>query len=144
MSQIYERGETFVVTGGDPTCFELYAPTRGVLKKFVIKQTGGAAEGFKANLYNRRDACADVSMTSGTFDSQEALDPELHRVIAEIDVAAPGVISAQYDLEAGYQNLDEQDIRRTPKSRLYLEIEAGGSGQKEFQVAYGIRPMESV
>ena len=140
--QVYEKAVEFVVTSGEAACIELLAPPRGELKKFVIKQLDGTTDGYTADLFNREDACSSVVSISGDYDPQNLMDPELHRVIDQVTVASGSRLSAQYSLEAGYQNLDEQDIRRTPNSRLYLEVSAAGAGEKRFQVAYAIEPFE--
>lgn len=151
--QVYENGFEFTVTSGQDVCVELPAPPRGALLKLVIKQISGALDGFTANMYNRQDACAAVAEISSSFEptpgvpdfgANKLLDPELHRIIPEVSVAASSDISAQYQLTAGYENRDEQDIRRTATSRLYLDINAGGSGDKQFQVAYAIEPITTV
>lgn len=142
MPQIYERGVTHVFPSGSATCLELFAPPRGVLRKLVIKQTDGTLAGYVANVYNRSGACADLAEVSSSFDDQDLLDPELHRICDEITVTTSNALSSQHELNCPYQNLDEQDVRRTPKSRIYLEINPSGSGDKTFQVTYAVEPIE--
>ena len=80
-------------------------------------------------------------------DDQELLDPDLHLVIPEIVAAAGGanILQAQYELNAGYQNMDESGIKKTPSTRLWLEVNAEGTGDpKTFQVSYAVVPTESL
>lgn len=161
MSQIYENAVTIDPAASldanatDPLrlqndlgCVELLSPPRGVLKKFVIKQTGGATDGYTARLFNRRDACSGHAVESlSPEDYVEHVDPDLHLVIPDVVAAAGGgnVLDAQYELEAGYENQDERGISHTIKSRLWLEIiPVSGESGKVFQIMYGVRPLESL
>lgn len=143
MSEIYENAVEAEAASGGYNCVELYAPGRGVMNKLVIKQISGASEGFTARLYNRKGACAnEAEQSSSPEDDTIPVDSDLHLVLSEISVSAGSVTSAQYQLTAGYQNQDESGILKTPKTRLYLDIQPGGSGNKLFQVAYAIEPAE--
>lgn len=154
MPQIYERSFEVIVPSGSAVCVNhplitapgdggAPAPTRGVLRKLVIKQLNGALDGFTLNAYNRRDACSSVAEISNSFDTQDLADPDLHKICAEVSVSSTNRLSAQYGLSNAYENLDEQDNRRTGNSRIYFEINASGSGDKTFQIGYAIEPIEN-
>ena len=149
MPQQYTNGFDFQLTSGTDTCVELPAPPRGVLRRFTVKQISGTLEGFTFNLLDRKDACAAIAEISGDAEpgappeqANKLLDRELHRLLPEVTVTSGNALDEQYNLQMGYQNRDEQDVRRTPESRIYLDIRAAGSGVKDFQVAYTIEPVE--
>ena len=67
----------------------------------------------------------------------------LHRIGPQIVVAGASALYEAYGLSQAYQNRDEQDVRRTPNSRIYLRIVPAGAGpNKGFQVGYTIEPIE--
>jgi hypothetical protein len=146
MSRQYTNGFEFEVTGSQATCVELPAPPRGTLERMIIKQVGGT-DGFDCLVLDRKDACASVAEVSNSFEpdtpegENKLLDPDLHRIIDSISIAGGTGIYEGFNLNAGYQNRDEQDIRRTPNSRIYLDLTPGGSGSKTYQVAYTVEPM---
>jgi hypothetical protein len=147
MSQQYTNGFDFDVTSGTALCVELPAPPRGMLQRVIVKQLAGGLSGFTFNLLDRSDACAGAAEISDDFEGEDPvtlnklLDAELHQIVAEVTVAPAAAISSRFDLRAGYQNRDEQDIRRTPNSRIYLDIAALGAGVKPFQIAYTCEPV---
>lgn len=156
MPQIYENAFEVTVPAGSATCLTdpqvkgnsagAPSPPRGVLRKITIKQINGTTDGYTLELFNRRDACADVAEISSTFDEQKLVDPDLHRICPPV-VAASGVgnvLQEQFNLQHAYQNLDEQDVRRTPQSRIYFELNPTGAGNKTFQIAYAIEPVALV
>lgn len=144
MPQIYEQGKEFTATSGQDNCVVLPAPPRGILRKLVVKQVNGVADGFTFNLFNRSDACPSVAEVSDPFDPDALLDPDLHKIQDEIAISAPTLISSQFGFQRGYANEDEQDVRRTRASRIYLSINPGGAGDKLFQVGYAIEPIAAV
>ena len=150
MPQIYTNGFQFAADSGVGSCVELPAPPRGLVRRFILKQVSGVLEGFTANLLDRQDACVAVSEVSSTFEGatpateNKLLDKEAHRILPEISVAVSSALSEQYGLQSGYQNRNEQDIRRTPDSRIYLDVNPGGTGSKGFQVAYSVEPVENI
>lgn len=148
MPQVYANGFDFEAESGVASCIELPAPARGEVKRLIIKQVSGTLDGFTADLLDRVDACSVNAEVSNSFEptldfaENKLLDKELHRIVAQISVAGSGAISQQFNLDAGYQNRDEQDIRRTPNTRIYLDLLPAGSGLKQFQVAYAIEPLD--
>jgi hypothetical protein len=140
MSFPYENALQVEVTGGQSNCVELLAPPRGSVKKLIIQQVSGTVAGFTADLYNREGACGDEPEVSSSFDDVPSITPALHRVMPQVVAGAGG--SAQFGLDYNYVNMDEQDIRRTPNSRLWLDLAPGGTGAKTFQISYTIEPWE--
>lgn len=144
MPQIYTGNHEIEVVSGSENCAVLLAPTRGTLRRLIVKQISGTLDGFTFNLYDRLDACSTEEEVSSSFDQINLFDPELHRICPEVTITATNALSELFDVEHGYENQDEQDIRRTPNSRIYLSINASGAGTKIFQITYSIEPIAAV
>lgn len=147
MSRQYTNSCEFDVEAGSAVCVELPAPPRGLLNRLVIKQTTGVLSGLTCEVLDRKDACTSVDEVSNSFDPDAdfqrnpLLDVELHRIVADITVAGGSALYEGFNLDAGYENRDEYDIRRTPNTRIYLDLTVAGTGTKRIQVAYTIAPM---
>lgn len=145
MPQIYETSIEFTATSGEDNCQELLAPSRGILRKLIVKQINGALAGFTFDLLNRFDACPSVAEISlSGEDAGQLMDLELHRIIDQITIASSNALSSQFSIQSAYANEDEQDNRKTPNSRIYLSLNPTGTGDKIFQVAYAIEPIEAL
>lgn len=140
----YSNGFEFTTESGIPACVELLAPPRGVIRRFVLKQVSGMQQGYAADLFDRADACSIESEVSNSFEGNtpqtenKLLDSDLHRILPSIVVASGQALHEAFDIENGYMNRDEQDVRRTPNTRIYLQVVPAGSGEKIFHVAYTI------
>jgi hypothetical protein len=70
MSGTYSRVVEASVTGGVPNCIELPMPPRGILDRFIVKQTdSGTPVDFDFIVYNRKGACPtgnDLHVNAGT------------------------------------------------------------------------------
>jgi hypothetical protein len=144
MSVPYNNTLMVASDGGQQVCIELPAPPRGFLQRLIVKQTEGALGGFTFNIYDREQPCADSSLSVGEDQIAEddglpqGMEPELHKVIAEVTIAGGTGISEQFGLGAPYVNQDDQDQRRTPTSRLHMQLDPGGGDHKVWQIAYTI------
>jgi len=136
----YTNEKQVVVESGVRTCVTLPAPARGTLTRLVVKQLDGALAGFDFDLYDRHDACSGVSPDSlNPEDGAELVDQDLHRLQARQTVAAAAAISGQYNLSIPYVNRDERDAAmQIPSGVLYLDIEAAGTGDKTFGIAWTV------
>jgi hypothetical protein len=123
--------------GGTNLCVTLPAPARGIVVRLVVKQMSGALDGFTYELYDREDACASVATDSTNPDDLTWFaDADIHRIQAKQTVNASANTGAQYGLLLPYINRDEQDpYMRTPKTAIYLDLLAAGSGEKDFSIA---------
>lgn len=122
------------LTAGQANCLEIPAPARGALVRLVIKQVDGVVAGFSFDVLDRIGACATEEEVSSSFDDNPTVDRELHKIMGTQTVA--GRVSEQFGVTFPYVNQDEQDIRKTPKSRLYLDITPAGTGSKTFDISY--------
>lgn len=141
MGKIYSNQLKVSLTAGQYNCIELPAPSSGEVVRFVVKQIDGFDDGFEYDVLDRKGACEGEAAVSSSFDDIDLLDKEAHSILGHQVVA--GTLSTHYDKKFGYQNQDEQDIRRTPKTRIYADIRPNGSGDKTFQIAYSIEPIET-
>jgi hypothetical protein len=136
-----------------PNCVELPAPYRGHLRRLIVVQVDGSADGFSYDLYDRFDACGQEipimsppSTTTSTTTTTNApwLEPEfleslLHKLQDTQTVAAASMSKEQYSLDLSYINRDEQDpITKRPTPALYMDVRPAGSGVKTFRIAYTI------
>lgn len=144
MSQIYEHDLEQILTSNQDNCISMPAPTRGLIRKIIVKQINGTLEGFTFNLFNRQDACPSVAEISGGSGDEALLDSDLHRICPEVTVIADSDLSSVFDVSHAYQNRDEQDVRRQPRSRIYMSLNPVGSGEKLFHFAYAIEPFDPI
>lgn len=139
--QAWERTIRVSVTSNTWNQVAVPAPSRGIIQRFVIAQVDGGVAGFQAELLNRRDATqAETTSLSLGFDTNEAYSRPAHRVLPAITVAGGTALSEQHQLQAGYENKDEQDARRVPSHTLWLDIRPNGSGTKQFDVTIVVEP----
>jgi hypothetical protein len=147
MSRQYARTKEVTLVGGQANCVWLPAPQRGTLNRLIIKQISGTLGGYTVKVLDRYDACSGVAEVSNSYEpdtpegENKLMDAELHQIIAELTVAGSAALTENFGLNAGYENRDEQDVRRTPETKIYLDITPVGAGAKDFQIAYTIEPM---
>lgn len=147
MSRQYARTKEVTLVGGQANCVWLPAPQRGTLNRLIIKQVSGNLGGYNVKVLDRYDACSAVAEISNSYEpdtpegENKLMDVELHQIIAEISVNPASALTESFGLNAGYENRDEQDVRRTPETKIYLDITPTGAGDKTFQIAYTIEPM---
>jgi len=130
--------------GGQASCFVLPAPTRGILARFLIKQTLGALDGYRFNIYDREDACRAVSEQSFNPDDEELGDRVMHTIIAEQVVAAGQHSSLLYGQVWPYENKSERSVTSMRRlGAIYLEIIAEAAEPSiPFEVAFTIAQPE--
>lgn len=126
-------------------CIELPAPIRGIITRLIVKDKDSGVEGFTFDLYDREDACSNVTESSYYNDDErqtdfenELLDPELHKLQATQTIAAATAVSEQFDIVLPYENKDEGGLHERRQSKIYMELTPSGSGTKTFQIAYTV------
>lgn len=142
MSTPYVRGiRAAGLTSAQPNCVPLPCPSRGTLRRLIVRQTSGTLAGFTFDLLDRSEVCADGTTTTPEPSTAEPLlmHEELHKLQATQTVAGSASTSAQYALEILYENRDARPERGLgPTNNLYLEITPAGTGDKDFEVVYTI------
>jgi hypothetical protein len=137
-----------VVDGGASQCFTFQFPSRVIISKIVVIQTGGVVGDFTAALFNHIDACEGHPLSeSDTFTepSMGVLDPDVYRVTPDIQGTAGRLV---YFSDAGsgghgyvfysQETLKESQLKRIGNvRRIHLRITPGGSGPKTFCAAIG-------
>ena len=125
-----EVGDTIWVKGTNPSTYSGMAHTiasvdnaDGTLVTTDISYTGAATGGYwqdnEPQVFPRHD-------------------PTMHLVMAE-NTGTSGNASANFDMNRVYENDDNQDfIKRTQATSLWLDLQPAGSGSKTFEVAYTV------
>lgn len=129
----YTREIQFQVTAGQHNTVVLPVPPRGFLARFIIRQVGGTFSGYSYDIYSRLEACEIAAGDS--VSSADDYGPAMYKLQATQTVAGGTGTNSQYGLDIPYENRDDQDQRKTPKSSLYLDLQPGGSGHKDFEVS---------
>lgn len=140
---MYTQVIPLAAISGQPNCYVLRAPTRGTIKRFIIKQVGGDLDGFTYDIYDRMDACLTQSEQSFNPDDATLGDRVLHTIAPTRVLAAGEPTDRHYELDWAYENISERDPtnkRRT--GAVFLELTPGGAGGKDFEVAYTIESFD--
>jgi hypothetical protein len=144
MSAQYEKTHAgLVCDGGDRTCFQLLLPWRGELTRLTVVQVGGADDGFSVDLYNSKKVCPELveaapGGSSNSSSSAGSTTPvDIHKIIQTI-TAVDGTAELRDSDGVDYRNIDGSFS--VPEKYLYLSIHPGGSGLKEFDAHFVIKP----
>ena len=117
-STIWSGTKTFTVDVAADTLVPIPMPHRGDLRRFNVKQTAGALNGFTATLYTSNRATAPNSTL-----------PIESFYLTSIS-ANSGAANTYNEPAAAYQNRDGSPTNA--QRFLYLKITGAGSGEKDF------------
>lgn len=134
----YKREFQFSAVAGQANMFELPAPSRGTLRSLIVEQRNGAMAGFSYDLFDRDDCCGGIAESDNPDDGTAHFSNAIHKIYDTQTVSGPTTIGQFYDKFLPYENRDEQDDRRTPKSKIYLCLTPSGTGTKLFHVGYTV------
>lgn len=128
------------VDGGSSNCFALPFPTRVALTRLVIRQTAGAPVAFTVDLFNHASVCSGDSTSDGDAPFTGPLHEDMYRVHPQLSSDTPGALAKFFDPQPLFFNQDP--LTTTGQNRrIYIRINAQGTGAKEFALVLGCVPL---
>lgn len=114
------------VVSATPKFIVAKAPYRGAVTRLIVKQVSGSLEGFTVDLYD-----------DNPEDTTDGLDADVHKVIDTMTADAASSTVLTFEVVSPYVNkeVDSTDAALRPQSRLYIEINASGTGSKNFDIS---------
>ncbi len=120
--------------GGVPTLLALGCFREGRLQSIAVRQVGGTDQAFTVDVFDSLAAYTPGS--SSGYDAADPGDdvaqPELHKVVPQLNATAGNVASYKDNVGAPYRNRDGGWTDALGK--IYLVITPGGSGDMSWDV----------
>lgn len=150
LKRIYERKLTsadgnalFVPATETPKCFAIDFPPEGLLKKLIVKQTGGTPKDFRVNVYNDlvvpTEAPGDADPEGGSSEVPAAYPSELAKVLPTQNGTAGQALEVLSD--SGYPFRNARGTWSVPERKIYLEIDVTAPADgTTWEVAIAIEP----
>jgi hypothetical protein len=140
-----------LVEAGGPGCFAIPFPSRGLLTKMIIEQTGDDPRlNFTAALFNSENACvADQSESDSEGSYTGTVPPNVFRVTPDMNSDSPGYLEffandspgghgyTVFNQDARSNNGGPGDRNIGPPKELWLRITTSGNSQATFAVVLG-------
>jgi len=140
MSRIYERRLCSLVAPlGVTTCWDIGFPPEALIKRLLVKQTGGSTANFKVTVYNSLNGCSQPSSSVGDPDgagpAKPVSSPEMYVVFEE----SVGTAGDMLKISDGYgRSFRNQDGTYTlPVRKIYVQITPEGSGNATWDLVIG-------
>jgi len=120
--------------GGENSLIVIPAPPRGQISRLIVKQIGGALDGYEFDLYDRASAVSEFSGSSESGQDQ-TFDDELHQIVETSVVAEGEPLFQNFDMMLSYVNQDSMEGRAHRNGAVYMRMLPGGTTAKDFQIA---------
>jgi hypothetical protein len=136
MAVPYSRAfRALALASGSDHAVRLPLPFRGSLRRLVINQISGNAEGYQFAIFDREDAVPGVADESECLvEGHELLNSAVHQLIDTVTVTAGTRLYANRAMDVPYVNHDPV-CDAPPKTCLWLWLNPTGSGAKDFDIA---------
>lgn len=124
---------------GQTTCWEVGFPPEALLKRLLVKQTGGATANFSVTVYNSLHACSSGSSSDGDPDGSGPLQcissPEMYIVFAPTAGNAGELLQISDSVGRSFRNQD--GTYTVPVRKIYVQITPEGSGAATWDLLVG-------
>jgi hypothetical protein len=125
---------------GVTTCWQVGFPPEAMIKRVIVKQTGGSAANFKITVFNALHACSASASSDGDPDGPSGplkcvSDPDLYVVFPETNGTSGELLQISDSVGRSFRNQD--GTYTLPVRKIYVQIIPEGSGDATWDLLIG-------